>query len=158
MNNLSPAMLAQLFAQESNDPFLTLMTLSHSTFAAPIRLVNNTQNIISRGETYSSFPATITLPVDDGEKARGVAIEFDNVSLELLDEIRSVNSSEQIQVKLEMVLASIPNEVQMSLEELKIGAVSYNKSRIKADLIIDNFLSTELTSERYTPTVYNGLF
>lgn len=156
MRSLSPELLAQLYSQESSDPFLTLLTLTHASFVSPIRLVNNQKDIVSRGDTYQSFPVKITLPADDGESAREISMEFDNVSLELLNEIRSVNDN--IDVKLEMVLASIPNIVQISIEELKIQSVSYNKSRISAKLYLDNFLNTALSSERYQPSNFPGIF
>lgn len=155
-NSLSPELLAQLLNQESDDPFLTLITLTHPSFGQPVRYVNNTENIISRGDTFLAFPVKITLPVDDGESAREVSIEFDNVSLDLLDEIRQVTTP--IDVKLEMVLASIPDDVQMSLEELKIGNVQYDSQKISARLFMDDFLSSGLTSESYTPTVFPGMF
>lgn len=158
MNDLSQELLAQLYCQESNDPFLTLITLSHSSFASPIRLVNNSVPIISRGNTYQPFPVVIGLPADDGETDRIVTLQFDNVGLELIDEIRTVNDGVQIQVKLEMILASLPDEVQISLEELKILGVSYNQKIITATLGLDDFLNTELSSERYTPTNFRGLF
>jgi hypothetical protein len=156
-NQLSPELLAQLFSQESEDPFLILVTLSHSSFVTPIRLVNNTEPIISRTNTFNTFPMKITLPVDDGETARGVTIEFDNVGLELISALRSVVNT-QIEVTLEMVLASMPDIVQMSVEELKIAGIRYDRQRISAELIVDNFLSTGMTSERYTPQNFPGLF
>lgn len=156
-NQLSPQLLAQLFAQESEDPFLVLLTLSHSTFASPIRFVNNTQDIVSRSNTYLSFPFMINFPMDDGETERQVSISFDNVGLTLINPLRSITAGERIDVKVELVLASIPDAVQMSLEDLKISNISYSMSRVQATLVMDDFLSTEL-GERYTPTLYPGLF
>lgn len=154
-NQLSPQLLAQLYCQESNDPFLTLITISHASFD-DIRLVNNTENITSNGLLYTSFPVKIGLPIDDGESARELTLSFDNVGLELIDAIRSV--TDFMDVKIEMVLASIPDEVQMSFEELKIQTLSYNKSNITARLFMDGFLNTEISGEKYTPTLYPGLF
>lgn len=155
-NQLSPQLLSQLFAQQSEDPILILLTLNHVSFGAPIRLVNNTENIVSRGNTFLSFPFKIVLPIDDGESAREVSLEIDNVSLELIDELRTVTSA--IDVKIEAVLASLPNEVQIELEELKINNVSYNATKISANLFLDNFLATEMTSEKYLPLNFKGLF
>lgn len=98
----------------------------------------------------------IRLPVDDGETSREVAIEFDNVSRELIDEVRTVTSP--IDVKLEMILASNPDDVQVTLDELKMRNVTYNKSVVSARLYLDSFLNVELTSERYSPKLYPGLF
>lgn len=154
-NQLSAELLAQLYYQNADDPFLTLITLTHSNFGV-VRLVNNSVNITSRGQTFQAFPFKLRLPTDDGETAREVAIEFDNVSLELLDEIRTATTN--IDVKIEMILASIPDEVQISLEELKIQNVEYNKNKISARLFMDGFLNTSMTSESYTPSLYPGLF
>jgi len=154
-NTLTPELLAQLYCQESADPFITLITLSHPTFD-DIRLVNNTENITSNGLEYISFPVRLRLPMDDGETNREISIEFDNVSLELIEEIRTV--TDPISVKLEMVLASIPDEVQFSFTELNIQSLSYNKTRISARLFMDSFLNTEISSEKYTPLTFPGLF
>ncbi len=155
-NTLSNELLAQLFAQESSDPFLALITLSHSSFSSDIRLVNNTKDIISRGLTFVAFPVSLRLPVDDGERVREVSMELDNASLDLINSFRSITT--QIGVKIELILASIPDQVQMSLEDLKINTISYNKTKISANLIIDNFFNTEMTSERYGPQNFPGLF
>jgi len=154
-NTISPQLIAQLYAQESSDPFLMLVTISHDSFA-DIRLVNNSENIISRDLTFTAFPMKITLPADDGETVKEARIEFDNVALELIDEIRTVTTP--MTCKLELVLASIPDDVQISLEELKIGNVTYNKQRVSARLYLDNFMNTALGSEKYDPKNFPGLF
>jgi hypothetical protein len=154
-NTLSPELLAQLYYQESDDPFLLLVTLSHPSFTT-IRLVNNSENIVSNGLTFQAFPMRIILPVDDGETNREAQIEFDNVSLEILNEVRTVTTF--IDVKIEMVLASNPDEVQISLEELKIQSVSYDKQKVSARLFLDSFLTTALPSERYGATNFKGIF
>jgi len=52
-NQLTQALLAELYAQESGNPFLMLVTLSHPSFST-IYLVNNVENITSRGNVYSA--------------------------------------------------------------------------------------------------------
>lgn len=154
-NSLRPELLAQIFGQSSNDPFLTLVTLTHDSFDT-IYLVNNTVDIVSRGHTYRAFPMTVRLPVDDGETARDFQIEFDNVSLELIEEIRGVTT--QIGVKIEMILASMPNVVQMEQDDLLITSLSYSALRITASIILDSFLNVAMTSEQYNPDNFPGLF
>lgn len=155
-NALSPALLAQMFSQESGDPFLTLLTLSHPDFDDDIRLVNNTENVTSRSKVYTAFPFIITLPADNGESSKSVSLEFDNVSRELIGHFRTVDRD--IQVKIEMILFSLPNEVQIFLNDLVIQSISYNRYKISASLSLDNFLNTSLTSEKYNPQNFPGLF
>ncbi len=154
-NTLTPALLAEMFGQVSDDPFLMFVTISHEDFPT-IYLVNNTVDQTSRGQEFTAFPMTVNLPTDDGESAREVTIDFDNVSLELIEELRTVTSP--MDVKIEMILASDPDTVQLSLEELKMRSVSYNKQRVSAKLYMDSFLNVEMTSEKYGPTNYPGMF
>jgi hypothetical protein len=154
-NQLSPELIHQLLSQESNDPFLTLLTLSHDSFST-IRLVNNTTDVVSRTETFIAFPFKIRFPVDDGESVREFSIDFDNVSLDLVDEIRSVTSP--ISIVIELVLSSIPDDVQMIQDNLKIQTITMNKHRVSAKIIVDDFLNIEMTGERYEPSNFPGLF
>ena len=153
-NGLSNELKAQLFAQESTDPFLTLVTLTNPSFTT--RLVNNSSDIVSGGFTFIAFPMKIRTPADDGETSKDFSIEFDNVSLELITAMRSVTGD--IGVKIELILASLPSVIQMSYEDLIIRTISYNSKTISARIILDGFLAVQMTSERYTPSNYPGMF
>jgi hypothetical protein len=155
-NALSPELLTQLYGQESDDPFLMLVTLSHPNFVSTQYLVNNTANIVSNLITYTAFPMKITLPVDDGETIRQVKIDFDNVGRDLIYEIRSITTP--ISAKIDMILASNPDQVQVTLDGLSIRNISYDKSKISAALVLDDFLNTSMTSEQYSPSAYPGIF
>ncbi len=153
-NAISDALKAELFKQESGDPFLTLVTLTHVAFTA--RLVNNSSDIVSNGFTFTAFPMKIRLPVDDGQTVRDLTIDFDNASLDLIANFRSVTDS--IGVKIEMVLASMPDVIQISYDDLLIKNIAYTATKVSAAISMDNFLSIEMTSERYAPTNFPGLF
>lgn len=156
MRTLSNTLLAELYGQQSSDPFLTLLTLDHTSFTSTIYLVNNTVDVVSRSNTYLAFPMRVAPPADDGRSDRRVSIELDNVSLELIAEFRTI--TDPIDATVEMVLASDPDTVEIEIGELKVGNIAYDAQRITAELYLDDFLSTELTSEKYTPTAYPGLF
>jgi hypothetical protein len=155
-NQLSPELLEQLYGQQSNDPFLTLLTLTNPLFSETIYVVNNSENITSNGQEYTAFPFSLTLPIDDNETVRSVSITFDNTSLELINEFRT--ATQEIDVTMKMILASRPDEIQYEIGELKLKGIEYNNKTIRASLVMDDFLSVGLTSEKYTPTNYPGLF
>lgn len=155
MRSLSNELLNELYASESSDPFIMLLTLGHESFGT-VRLVNDNRDTISRGNTYYAFPMEVTLPSDDGESASEVDIKLDNVTRELIDELRSVTTP--INVTVEMVLASNPDYVQISLEEFKLKNISYNSKTIQGKLYLDGFLNIAMTSEKYGPTNFPGLF
>lgn len=153
-NSLTNALKAELFKQQSGDPFLTLITLTHPTFT--VRLVNNTEDIVSNGFTFTAFPVRIRLPLDDGESARDLAIDFDNASRQLIQNFRGVTDT--VGVKIEMILASMPDVVQLSFEDLTLRSLVYTATKVSAKIVMDNFLGIEMTSERYNPTNFPGLF
>lgn len=153
-NELSTEVKSQIFAQESDDPFLTLVTLDHELFTA--RLVNNSTDIVSNSLLYTAIPMRVRLPIDDGETSRDFAIDFDNISLELISNLRAVTGD--ISVQIDLILASMPDVIQMSHADLRITTITYDKQRISARIVLDNFLNIEMTSERYTPSLYPGMF
>lgn len=154
-NELSNLLKKEIFSEASADPFLMLVTLSHASFDT-IRLVNNNEDVISNGNSYKWFPMNINLPTDDAEEDKRVTIVFDNVSQYLVDELRLITTP--IDAKIEMVLASNPNVIEITLDQLKMKSISLNSQSIQASLTLDDFLYTELSSERYTPTNFPGLF
>ena len=155
MRDLSNKLLAEFYGQESSDPLLTLFTLSDPSFST-IYLVNNSEEIVSNGNTFLPFPVSITLPTDDGESRKEVQIEFDNVSLELIGQLRAVKNP--IECNLAMILASSPDDIEIELDELKIRNIKYDSNTIKATLYMDDFMNTEMTSEKYGPSNFPGIF
>ncbi len=98
----------------------------------------------------------IILPNDEATQERSATITFDNVSLELIEEIRT--PIDPIDCKIEIVLASDPDTVELAYEEFQIFDVNYDKSIVSARLFFDDFLNTEVSSERYNPSNFPGLF
>ena len=156
MRNISPELYAQFYSQESNDPFLVLLTLSHPSFAEDFRIVNNTKDITSRGNVFFAFPVKITLPVDDGETIPSVKLSLDNIGRELVDELRSINDF--ITVKLEMILASLPDEVQIEIYDMKLSNATFSETTISGTLFLDDFMNTQLNVETYGPSNYKAIF
>lgn len=154
MAEITNELKKQLFSQESDDPFLTLVTLTHPNFT--IHLANNSSDVVSNGATFTAFPMKVTFPVDDGESARTFGIEFDNVSLDLIEQLRSVTGD--IGVQIDAVLASMPDVLQISNTDLFIGSISYTATTITASIILDNFLAVGMTGERYLPANFPGVF
>lgn len=150
------SLIQQLMRPETSDVVISLLTLDHPAWAAPIRIANNSSDIVSRGNVYTAFPFNLVLPADDGETTREANIVLDNTSLEIIGFFRSV--IDEIPAKIEVIMARLPDEVQMDIPDLVVRNITYNKNRITAILSLDSFLNTELTSEKYTPAKFPGLF
>jgi hypothetical protein len=129
------------------------------TFTLPgeqsLRVVNNTEQIVSRGDTFEPTAFEITLPTDDGELLPKVQLEISNVSGEIMSWIRGFHVAPNL--KLEIVLSTQPDTVERSIDFLKLTSVDYDSLTISGTLLVENVLSAGYGSV-YSPFEFPGLF
>jgi Domain of unknown function (DUF1833) len=155
--DLSANALKEIFSQQSSDPFLFLFTFTHPDYPGQFfRFVNNLVDITSRGDVYSAMAIKITLPVEDGNSIPTVMLEMDNVGLEILSEMRKVTSP--FTVLVELILASDPSYIEMSVPDMLLTKLTYDASRLTGTLTSDNFLNQKLPSGIYSPNFFPGIF
>jgi hypothetical protein len=136
--------------------FLFLLTFDHPNFENPIRLVNDLDNITSRGNIYTAFPLKLELPPDDADSLPTVQITVENASLDLVDELRSIQSP--MSMTLEVILASTPDTIETSIENMRVAQVQYDKQTIQMTCTVDDLLNTAFPKEKYLPSNFPGLF
>lgn len=132
-----------------------LLTISHSSLATPLRFVNNNENIVSRGNTYTAFPFEIDLPNDDPDQPPKAQLRIDNVDRSIVQTIRTITSPPT--VTIEVILASAPNTVEVSFTNLTLRNVSYDESEVTGELVFDA-IYTEPVSVTMTPSRFPGMF
>lgn len=152
----SQRLVRAVLEPNTGEVFLMLLTFNHSSFQVPVRLVNNVENIVSRGQTFQAFPLELVLPPDDGDTLPTVQITCQNASLELINMIRSVTGP--MSVLIEMILASTPNYIEASIQDLRVVSVDYNKDTIVMTCSVDDLLNTSFPKECYLPSNFPGLF
>lgn len=153
MRTLSTNARAALYAAQSDEVWLQLLTVEHSAIATPIRIVANTENIVSRGETYTAFPFQISLPATSAES---VELVVDNVTRELIEEVRGIDTP--LTLTLEVVLASAPDTVEAGPFAFQSRAVEYDVQRMRFTLAYEPLLQEPFPAYTYTPLDYPGLF
>jgi hypothetical protein len=153
---LSKRLVKAVLEPNTGEVFLFLLTFTNPKFNQPVRLVNNLSNIVSRGETYFAFPMEIVLPPDDGDTLPSVVINCSNVSLQLIDEIRSVNG--MMDLKLELILANTANYIEASIENMRVAQIQYDKDSIQMTCTVDDLLNQAFPADKFTPGQWPGLF
>lgn len=154
--SFSDKLVKAALAPETGEVFLMLLTFNHETFSQPIRLVNNLEDIISRDNNYVAFPFDLAMPPDDGDSLPVVQITAQNATLELIDELRSIQS--QMSVRIELILASSPDYVEALIEDMRVASIQYDKQAIQMTCTVDDLLNTSFPKERYLPSSFPGLF
>lgn len=152
----SQKLIRAVLEPNTGEVFLFLLTFNHQSFSQPIRLVNNLENIVSRGHDYLAFPLELTLPPDDGDSLPTIQISCENATLELVDEVRSITGP--MSLKIEFIMASSPDVVEFSIEDMRVAQVEYDKQNLKMTCTVDDLLNTSFPKERYLPSNFGGLF
>lgn len=153
MRTLSTNARAALYAAQSDEVWLQLLTVEHSAIVTPIRIVANTEDIVSRGDTYTAFPFEISIPATSSES---VELVVDNVTRDLVDEVRSIDTP--LTLTLEVVLASDPDTVEAGPFAFQSRAVEYDVQRMRFTLTYEPLLQEPFPAYVYTPIDYPGLF
>ena len=154
--NFSSAFKIAVLEQNTDEVFLWLLTIQHQESNTIFRLVNNLDDIVSRGDTYMAFPFQFVLPEDDGETLPTIQISVDNVSLELIDIIRTYGTG--ITITAEIIMASAPDNVEYSIDDLSLIDATYNSQSITLTAQIQDLLNQRFPADDYLPRTFPGMF
>lgn len=150
---LSSGARAALYEQTSDEIWLELITIDHDDLATPIRLVGNSEDVVSNGNTFTAcgFPP-VPLPSD----GQDVTLIVENVSQTILTAVRSIVTP--IDITLEVVLASDPDTVEAGPFEFQSRKFVFSARTIEFSLMFEPLLSEPFPASSYTPIDYPGLF
>ena len=153
---LSTFALKQAFATTSDQAWLVLCTIRHDPTATLLRVVNNTVDIVSRGNTFTAYPFKLMLPTETGEGIGSARIEIDNVDLSLVNMLRG--AVEAPLVTIEVILSSYPDTVELSVPNLRLRQVTWDANSIQGTLLNEDLLSAGWPGYIYDPIEWPGLF
>lgn len=170
---MSAAAIAALYAQESSDTLVTLLTIydadSNEILA---RLTDNyTQRlegtdyttdvdvvygIVSRGENYVFLPIEVSLPSDEQSGSSKAQLTMRDVTRYLIPLIRSLTAPPK--VKLELVLKSQPDTVEIVFNGFYLSSLTYNSEQVTGDLTMIDYQAEPFPVYSFTPSYFPGLF
>src|SRR5574343_158920 len=142
--------------QQTDDVILWLLTITHPASNTVHRLVNNLDAILSRGETYAPFPFHFILPEDDGSTLPQVTLRIQDVSQELIDTLRRYANG--ISLTAEIILASAPDQVEFSIDDLIVRNVQYGAIDITLTAQVEDLLNQRFPADSFLPRSFAGMF
>lgn len=153
---LSAAARLSAFASETDKVWLMILTIEHPEIDPPIRVVANTEDIVSRGHTYVAYPFELELPADTAEEVPEVQLSFDNIDRVLTDTIRTMRDAAT--VTIEVVLADTPDVVEAGPFFMTMKDVDYNAAVIAVTLGFEDILNEPFPKDTFTPATHPGIF
>ncbi len=156
MRTLSTIAREAMFAQETDRVFLILLTITHPELAVTIRVVNNPENIVSRGDTFLAAGFTIALPDETDQGQPRVQLQVDNVDRAMVAALRSITVAPS--VVLEVILASSPDTVEAGPFNFSLRSADYTAETILGELMYEDLLNEAFPAGSFDPSRFVGLF
>ena len=144
------------FAQETADVWLVLLTISHTNISPSIRVVNNTENVTSRGNLFTAFPFDITLPDNREDAPPRARLVIDNTSREIAEAVRAITSPPS--VNIEIIRAADPDTVETTFPYFSMRNIKWDSGKVSADLTLEDFTNEPYPGLTFTPAYFPGIF
>ena len=137
--------LAQVSSPETP---LVLLTINHPELATPVRVVNDTQDLVSNGDTYIAMPFRCTLPDDFENQLPKARLSVDNIGKELMYWIETSNGGNVSTVTMAQVMRSRPDTVEWSIT-MNLYNVSCTMQEVSGELGYENLFSRKAIQLQY---------
>lgn len=152
----SSTLKSAVFAEETSEVFIILLTLNHADLSAPIRVSSDAVDTTSRGNTFVAFPFDLQIADEDSTSSPRATLSIDNIDRQVITAIRTISSAPTVLV--EVVLSSDPDTVEVSFPDFKLENVSYDAYNVSGDLVIEEFTAEPYPSGVFTPAEFGGMF
>lgn len=156
---LSSAAITAINAQETDVAFLVRLTIDHNDLLSPLRVVNDSVDLITNSSpplTFVAFPFLIQLPADSESLAPEATLTIDNVDQQIVVAIRSISSAPSLLI--EIVRSADPDTVEVSYPGMELRNVKYDAQQVTGKIVMKRFDAEPYPSGRMTPTTFPGLF
>src|SRR5690606_12719183 len=114
----------KLDATAGREPPLLLREITHPDLAAPIRIANAPQDLVSQGNLFAAFAFRATLPDDLDQGLPRAQLAVDNIGRELTHWLEDSAGGADASVRLMQVLRSDPDtiewEVRLTLKNVQM--------------------------------------
>lgn len=145
-----------LFASETSEVFLSLVTIDHDDLGSPVRIVNDLQSIVSNGDTYEPFPFEIVLAASQAEELVTATLRICNVDRGIVTALRPLTSAPTVTIQI--ILASDPDSVQLGPQTFTWRVATYDARAVEGELQLEDILSEPYPGDRVTPSLFPGVF
>lgn len=155
-----------LFAQQSAEVPIFLLTITHPTLTAPVLLSTDPTErfsdeplkyrTVSRGLDFLYAGVDVSIPDEQDKSPPASKLTIANIARDLIPLARSVSTPPS--VKIETVLASDLDVVEMIWPALDMSNLTYNAPQLVFDLTMDALATEPFPSGTYSPADFPALY
>jgi hypothetical protein len=134
-----------------------LLEISHPQLVAPIRVVNDTQDITSNGDLFIACAFRVKLPDDMATQMPRAELAVDNIGRELTQWLEASNGGRGAQVRMMQVMRDTPDIIEMDVT-LDLFNVRQNMIEVSGELgyqqVLDQPALTATQTPENQPNIY----
>jgi hypothetical protein len=142
--------------EHGDDPFLVLLTIEVDAPGEFVHIVNNTEDIVSRGVTFIGCPFSLALPDITDYALAEATLAVDNVDPRIWKGIRLLNGAPT--VLIEVILASDPDTPMLTTAGLKLREANADSQSITGKLVPDTVWQAGFPAHDFDPSQNPGMF
>lgn len=156
--SLTPAGWRAILAQESGDPVLWLVEITHPALADPLRLCSDVQPVNSRGRLFYPARMAVSLPDQVEDRPARASMTLEDVTHELRAELLALSPLRAPRVTAEIVLGSDPDVTQRAFRGARIVKASLDLVSVEAELAAPSALTRACPWQQFTPDMAPAVF
>jgi hypothetical protein len=134
-----------------------LLEITHPQLGAPIRVVNDTQDLVSNGNTFIAMAFRVSLPDDFAQQLPRARIAIDNIGRELTQWLEASNGGAGAAVRMMQVMPDTPDVLECDYT-LDLLNVRQNMIEVSGDLGYEDTLNRPGMVATYRPENTPGIF
>lgn len=145
--------------QRVSDPhgFLNLLTITGGGIVQPVRIVDDTRDLVSQGETFLGLPFEVIPPKDASKEVPRAQLRIDNVGRELGQELESLEPGAELTATFQSVYRAQPDVVQYEFTA-PLSGVRVNVFTASATMGPTELMRRSAVNIRFDPQTAPGLF
>lgn len=150
-----------LMAQETDEVFVMLATLNHSSFQQPLRICSDLQPVISNGRYFFGWRFDIQFPSDTTNELPRAQAVIDNVIPEIGEAIlllanqptSPIAGGNTLKVTIEFIRLSDPDTIEAIWDNLTVRTVKVDDDSVTGTLTYEDMLNEPLAATISQSTV-----
>jgi hypothetical protein len=169
--SLSAEALRTVFSPDADKDLIILLTITSRDSTGTVtttRLANNyltrisetaddiMYGVVSRTNDYYFIPFNFTLPSEEENSTPRCAIQIFDATRFLIPLIRNIVGAPTI--KIEVVLSSTPDTVEIDFGNFLLGGITYNANTISGELMVESLAQEPFPAHSFTPSYFAGMF
>jgi hypothetical protein len=154
--NLSATVKQAIFAPQTNKVFLLIVEIDHADLGTPLRMVNNTENVVSNSDLYYARAFDFRPPVEEDGTIKNTRISIDNIDRALIDDLRTILSPATLSASV--ILSDDPDTIVAGPWDFVLRSISYTAEQISGELVPDNPLRLIASVVSYRNIEFPGLY